>query len=46
MIQEAAEDHLTDVLLTDLTEILEAIENLLADLEENVEKVRNNTYKK
>jgi hypothetical protein len=45
VILEAAEDHLTDVLRIDLIEILEATENLLADLEENVEKVRNNINK-
>ena len=43
---EVAEAHLIDVLLIDQIEILaEVIENLLADLEENVEKVRNNSYK-
>jgi succinylglutamate desuccinylase len=43
---EVAEAHLIDVLLIDQIEILaEVIENLLADLEENVEKVRNNNYK-
>ena len=38
---EAVEDLRIDVHLIDQTEVLEEIESLLADLEENVKKVRN-----
>jgi hypothetical protein len=41
VILEAVEDLRIDAHLIDQTEVLEEIENLLADLEESVKKVRN-----
>ena len=41
VILQAAEDLRIDGHLIDQTEVLEEIESLLADLEENVKKVRN-----